>query len=98
MILGERPTQAASEVVIRGSTILLAILTGTGVAFALWSQLQHTAAPGLLTASVAALCLGAALVGVAIRSFGARLFLVIAALSLALAFFAGSGAFSALTS
>lgn len=98
MMLGERATQAASEFVIRGSTVLLAILTGTGAAFGLWSQMQHTAAPELLMASVAALCLGAALVAVAVRSFGARLFLVIAALSLALAFFAGSGAFSALSS
>jgi len=98
MMLGERPTQVASEFVIRASTILLAILTGTGVAFGLWSQLAHSAAPGLLTASVAALCLGAALVALAIRSSGARLFLAIAALSLALAFFAGSGAFAALSS
>ena len=98
MLFGERSTQAASDLVIRVSIIALAILTGTGVAFGLWSQLEHTAAPGLLATSVGALCLGAGLLAIAVRSLGARLFLLVAAASLALAFFAASGALSALTS
>jgi hypothetical protein len=98
MLFGERSTQAASDLVIRVSIIALAILTGTGVAFGLWSQLEHTAAPGLLATSVGALCLGAGLLAIAVRSLGARLFLLTAAAALAVAFFAGSGAFSALAS
>ncbi|HTC30766.1 MAG TPA: hypothetical protein VK702_08535 [Candidatus Acidoferrum sp.] len=99
MMLGhDRHPHAIADVVIRVSFAALAILTGVGVAFAFWSQLQHSAEPQLLAMGVAALCLGLALIGLAMQSVGTRAFLWLAAATLALAFFAGSGAFSALSS
>jgi len=94
---GTQP-RAIADMVIRASTAALAILTGVGAAFMFWSQLQHTAQPRLLAFGVVALCLGLALIGLAIRSVGTRAFLWLAAATLAVAFFAGSGAFSALSS
>jgi hypothetical protein len=76
------------------SAALLGVLVGIGAAFALWAQLHHTADPGILTAGVAALSAGLALVAIAIRGTASRVFLIAAACSLALAYFAGSGAFS----
>jgi hypothetical protein len=98
-MLGEqRHPRALADLVIRASTGALAILTGVGVAFAFWSQLQHSARPELLSASVVAFALGLALIGIAMQSVGTRVFLWLAAATLAVAFFAGSGAFSALSS
>jgi hypothetical protein len=98
-MLGRQPyPHALADLVIRASAAALAILIGVGVGFAFWSQLQHTAEPQILTIAVVALCLGLALIGIAMQSFGTRLFLWLAAATLAVAFFAGSGAFSALSS
>ncbi|MGD0969325.1 MAG: hypothetical protein ABR949_13685 [Candidatus Aquilonibacter sp.] len=98
MLEQQRNPRAFADLVIRASTAALAILTGVGVAFAFWSQLQHSARPELLSASVVAFALGLALIGIAMQSAGTRVFLWLAAATLAVAFFAGSGAFSALSS
>jgi hypothetical protein len=93
-MMKEHPAQMPAEIVIGVSTALLGILLGAGTAFALWSQLHHTSVPEVLIASVVALATGSILVGFAVRNLSVRLFLVVAACSLALAFFAGPTAFS----
>jgi hypothetical protein len=98
MMMKERPAQAPAEAVIGITTALLGVVTGVGAAFGLWSQLHQTAAPGILAIAVVTLCAGLALVGAALQGAATRLFLVVAACSLAIAFFAGSGTFSHLTS
>lgn len=98
MVGQQRYPHALADLVIRASTAALAILIGVGVGFAFWAQLQHTAEPEILTIAVVTLCLGLGLIGIAMRSSGTRLFLWLAAATLAVAFFAGSGAFSALSS
>ncbi len=76
----------------------LALLVGVGVAFALWSVLHASPATMAVTGSVAALTLGLGLISLALPSRTARLFFVVMAASMAVAFFAGSGAFAALSS
>jgi hypothetical protein len=95
-MMKERPAQMPAEIVIGVSTALLGILVGLGTAFALWSQLHRTTVPDVLTASVVALATGLILIGFAVQNFSVRLFLIVAACSLALAFFAGSPAFTAI--
>ena len=96
-MLHEHPGKAPSDLVIRSAAALLGILAGVGVAFALWGQLQHTAAPGILDFAVVAMALGIALVSVAMRPFTGRLFLWALAASLMLAFFVGAGPFAAIS-
>lgn len=99
MMLGqERQAQQSAELIIRGTIVALAILTGIGVAFALWSVLHASPATLAVAASVGALTLGLGLISLALPSRTARLFLVLMAASMAVAFFAGSGAFAALSS
>ncbi len=99
MMLGqERQAQQSAELVIRGTIVALAILTGIGVAFALWSVLHASPATLAVTAAVGALTLGLGLISLAVPSRTARLFLMLMAASMAVAFFAGSGAFAALSS
>lgn len=97
-MMKERPAQVPAEVVIGISAALLGVILGIGAAYGLWSQLHHTAEPTMLTAAVVALTTGLALVACSVQTFSTRLFLAAAALSLALAFFAGSGAFASLVS
>lgn len=99
MMLGqERQAQQSAEIVIRGTIVALALLTGVGVAFALWSVLHASPATMAVTGSIAALTLGLGLISLALPSRTVRLFLVVMAASMAVAFFAGSGAFAALSS
>jgi hypothetical protein len=100
MMLGqERQAQHSSaELVIRGTMIALAILSGVGIAFALWSALHASPATTAVTGAIAALTLGLGLISLALPNRTARLFVVLMAASMAVAFFAGSGAFAALSS
>jgi cellobiose-specific phosphotransferase system component IIC len=100
MILGQerQEAQRSADLVIRGTIAALAILSGVGVAYALWSALHASPATVAVVGAVAALTLGLVLVSLALPSRTARLFLVLMAASMAVAFFAGSGAFAALSS
>ncbi|MGB6986904.1 MAG: hypothetical protein WBD74_13115 [Candidatus Aquilonibacter sp.] len=100
MMLGQerQATQQSADLIIRGTIVALAILTGVGIAFALWSALHASPATMAVTGSVAALTLGLGLISLALPSRTARLFLVLMAASMAVAFFTGSGAFAALSS
>jgi hypothetical protein len=97
MMLGqERHAQHSAELVIRGTSAALAILTGTGAAFGLWSLLHSSTATLAATGAVVALALGLGLISLAVENRTVRLFVVLMAASMAVAFFAGSGAFAAL--
>jgi hypothetical protein len=99
MMLGqERHAQHTAELVIRGTSAALAILTGTGAAFGLWNALHGSPATLAAAAAVVALALGLGLVSLAVENRTVRIFVVLMAASMAIAFFAGSGAFAALTS
>jgi hypothetical protein len=92
-----RPEQPA-DIVIYGSTSALGVLTGVGAAYALWSQLHAGANQVVLAGSVLAAALGMGLIGLALRESPSRLFVLVAAASLAVAFLLGGNAFSALGS
>jgi hypothetical protein len=100
MMLGqERQAQHSSaELVIRGTIVALAILTGVGIAFALWSALHSSPATVAVAAAVAAFTLGLGLISLALPNRTVRLFVLLVAASMAVAFFAGAGAFAALAS
>jgi hypothetical protein len=95
-MMGDRPVLRPTEAVIWGTTGALGVLTGVGAAFLLWGQLHLTAERGLLTAALAALTAGLALIGWAAPGVTARVFLIAAALSLLVAFFVGGSLFSTL--
>jgi multisubunit Na+/H+ antiporter MnhB subunit len=97
-MMSDRPAQAPAELVIWGSTAALGIVTGTGAAFALWAQLHRSPDIGIVVAAVLALAVGLGLIGLAISNTTARLFLVVVAAALAVAFFAGAGTFATLIS
>lgn len=86
-----------TDVVIWGAATLLGVVSGVGAAFVLWGQLQKTAEPAFLSVSVVAMALGMGLVAFALRARTGRLFLWALALTLMLAFFVGSGPFSAIS-
>jgi len=97
-MMPDRSAQAPAEIVIWGSTAALGIVTGTGAAYALWTQLHRSPDMGIVVSAVCALALGLGLLGFAMSSSRARLFLVVVAAALALAYFAGAGTFATLTS
>jgi hypothetical protein len=99
MMLGqERQEQHSAELVIRGTFVALAILTGTGAAFGLWGMLHSSSAPAAVTGAVVTLALGLGLISLAFQNRMIRLFGLLMAASMVVAFFAGSGAFAALSS
>ena len=87
-----------STLVIWSAATLLGILVGIGAAFVLWGQLQHTAEPAILSFAVVVVAVGMSLLAFALRAFTGRLFLWGMAAAMVLAFFVGSGPFSALSS
>jgi hypothetical protein len=95
-MMNERHALMPAQLVIGASSTLLGGVLGAGAAFGLWSQLHHTAAPGILAVAVLALAAGLILVGLAAGSLAVRLFFLVAALTLALAFFSAPGLFAAL--
>lgn len=96
-MMGSRPVRESAEVVIWGATSLLGIMVGVGTAFMLWSQLHNRNVPVMLDAAVIALAVGLGLIGVAVTNAPTRVFLWVLAGAFVLAFFAGGGAFAALT-
>ncbi|HVA29262.1 MAG TPA: hypothetical protein VNF68_13860 [Candidatus Baltobacteraceae bacterium] len=92
----DRLTQAPAELVIWGSTAALGMVAGTGAAFALWSQLHRSPDMGIVIAAVIALAAGLGLIAFAIGNVTARLFLLILAATMAVAFFVGAGTFATL--
>lgn len=95
MMLGRERATAPADLVIWISTSGLALLAGAGTAFALWRLLHNSPATGIAGGAVAALALGLALIGLSQSRPTMRVFLVVMGLVLAVAFFAGHGAFAA---
>ncbi len=62
-----------------------------------WSVLHHTSERGFLTGAVCALGIGLTLVGWAVQSATARIFLMVFGLALVVAFFLGGPAFATLS-
>lgn len=96
-MIRDRSAQAPAEIIIWGSTAALGIVTGTGAAYALWSQLHRSPDVGIVVSAILALAMGLGLLGFAMSNSRARLFLVVVAAVLALAYFAGAGTFATLT-
>jgi hypothetical protein len=97
MMLGDRQAQVPAELVIWGSTAALGLVSGIGAAFVLWNMLHRSPAQGIADAAVTAIAVGLGLIGFASSNLTARLFLLIVSATALLAFFAGAGAFAALT-
>lgn len=95
-MLPERSLKEPSELVIWAATSLLAVLTGLGSAFFLWYALHDTRAPRVMQGAVLSLSLGLVLIGLGLQRPLTRVFLVLLAASLALAFALGGPAFSRL--
>ena len=96
-MIREQSGREPSTLVIWSAATLLGVLSGIGAAFILWSQQQHTAQPAILSVAVAVIAVGLGLLAFALRAFSGRLFMWALAASLMLAFFVGSGPFSALS-
>lgn len=95
-MLPERSLKEPSELVIWAATGLLAVLAGLGSAFFLWYVLHDTQAPRATQGAVLSLSLGLVLIGLGLRRPLTRVFLVLLAASLAVAFALGGPEFSRL--
>jgi hypothetical protein len=95
-MMGEQPAREPADLIIFGTTALLAIVVGIGIAFALWSEMHWTAARAVLTAAVGALAAGTGCLGFAFEKPVVRLFLLVFASTLLLAFFFGGPIFRTL--
>lgn len=95
-MMGEQPAREPADLIIFGTTALLAVVVGIGVAFGLWSALHHTSQRAVLTAAVTAISAGAGCLGFAIEKLIGRLFLLVFAATLVLAFFLGGPIFGTL--
>ena len=94
--MGEQPAREPAEAIIFGTTALLAVVIAVGTAFVLWSQLHHTSERAILTAAVSSLGAGMGCLAFAIQKPVGRLFLLVFASTLVLAFFLGGPIFSTL--
>lgn len=97
MMSPERQRLEPSDLVIWGSATLLGVVSGIGAAFVLWGQLHQTAEPDMLSLAVVSLTVGLSLVAFALQARTGRLFLWALAVSLAVAFFVGSGSFGSIS-
>ncbi len=95
-MMGSRPVREPTELVIWSASALLGIVVGIGTAFTLWVQLHRTADQAILDGAVVAVAVGLSLIAVAVDNLTTRLFIWAASVGLALAFFAGAGAFASL--
>ena len=92
------PVRARTDLIIWGSSGLLAVVLGLGSAFVLWMALRQTAATQVLTAGIVALGIGLLLIGLATPRALPRVFLVVFAVSLVAGFVLGSPSFAHLSS
>ncbi len=95
--MGEQPAREPAEVIIFGTTALLAVVVAIGLAFVLWAQLHRTSERAVLTAAVSSLGAGTGCLGFATQKPVARLFMLVFAATLLIAFFLGGPIFSTLT-
>lgn len=89
-----RSLNEPNEVVIWTAASLLAVLLGLGSAFFLWLTLHRIDRPSVAQAAVLSLSLGLVLIGLGVRRPLTRLFLVLLAVALAVAYALGAPAFA----
>lgn len=92
--MGEQPAKEPADAIIFGATALLAIVVGAGVAFSLWTELHRTSEHAVLTAAVSALSAGMGCIAFAVAKPATRLFLLVFAGTLLVAFFLGGSIFA----
>ncbi len=92
----DRSLREPNEVVIWTSTSLLAVVVGLGTAFFLWLFLHRTDRPMVAQGAVLSLSLGLALIGLGSQRLLARIFFVLLAVALAVAYALGGPEFARL--
>lgn len=97
-MMPERSLKEPNEIVIWGATSLLAILVGLGSAFFLWLSLQRSDRPFVAQGAVVSLSLGLVLVGLGVGRPLTRIFLVLLAATLVVAYVLGGPEFARLAS
>lgn len=90
----DRSATEPADYVIWGAWGLLAVLLALGSAFSLWTALHRLSQAGLVDAAVGSLAFGLALLGFAVNRRLTRLFLVVYAVTLVLAYAIGAPHFS----
>ena len=96
-MMGEQPAKAPADAIIFAATALLGIVVGVGVAFSLWTELHRTSEHAVLSAAVSAFSVGMGCIAFAVAKPAARLFLLVFAVTLVMAFFLGGGVFSTIS-
>lgn len=91
-----RSLREPNEVVIWAATSLLALVVGLGAAYFLWYSLRNAQATIVVQGAVVSLSLGLVLVGLGVQRPLTRVFFVVLAASLALAFALGGPEFARL--
>lgn len=92
----DRSLREPNEVVIWGATSLLSILLGLGTAFFLWFTLHRADRPIVAQGAVVSLSLGLVLIGMGVERPLTRIFFVLLAAALALAYALGGPEFTRL--
>lgn len=92
----ERSLREPNEVVIWTATSLLALVVGLGTAFFLWLCLHHTDRPMVAQGAVLLLSLGLVLIGLGSQRLLLRIFFVLLAVALAVAYALGGPEFARL--
>ena len=92
----DRSLREPNEVVIWTATSLLAVVVGLGGAFFLWLTLHRSDRPFVVQGAVLSLSLGLVLIGLGSQRFLTRVFLVLLAVALALAYALGGSEFARL--
>ncbi len=92
----ERSLREPNELVIWTATSLLAVVVGLGTAFFLWLSLHSTYRPMVAQGAVLSLSLGLVLIGLGSQRLLMRIFFVLLAVALAVAYALGGPEFARL--
>jgi hypothetical protein len=95
-MMPDRSLREPNEVVIWTATSLLAVVVGPGGAFFLWLSLHRTDRPFVAQGAVVSLSLGLVFIGLGSQRFLVRIFFVLLAVALALAYALGGTEFARL--
>lgn len=95
-VIPERFVPEPSEVVIWGASSLLSLVVGLGVAFFLWMALHRSGQPVVADSAVVSLGVGLALIGLSAERPLPRLFFVLLAAMMVVAYALGGPEFARL--
>ncbi|MHB8147907.1 MAG: hypothetical protein ACYDGM_11700 [Vulcanimicrobiaceae bacterium] len=96
-MMEREPVRARTDLIIWGSSGLLAAVLGLGSAFVLWMALRESAQMQAVSAGIVALGLGLILIGFSTTRALPRAFLIVFAVALVAGFVLGSPGFAHLT-